>query len=226
MSVPQPSILVFDVNETLSDMSPLQQGFEDVGLAAHDAAAWFSTVLRDGFALTVTGTNPSFSSLARGALEVSLSGRVPEADLEQSVSHVLDGLGALRVHGDVVDGVTALRGQGRRLVTLSNGGAAIAAALLSGAGIGDRFERVLSVEDAPRWKPDREAYRYGLASCGVEDPGEAMLIAVHPWDIEGAHRAGLTTAWLNRSGARYPAYFSPPDLEVVSLPDLAERLAR
>ena len=226
MSVPQPSLIVFDVNETLSDLSLMQQRFEDVGLSGHDAAAWFSTVLRDGFALTVTGDNPSFASLARGALEVALSGRVPEAGLEESVSHILDGFSALRVHGDVIDGVTALHHQGRRLVTLSNGAATVAATLLSGAGIEDRFERLLSVADAPGWKPAGEAYRYGLATCGVEDPGEAMLVAVHPWDVDGAHRAGLSTAWLNRAESRYPAYFARPDLEVTSLTDLAERLRR
>jgi 2-haloacid dehalogenase len=47
--------MVFDVNETLSDMSPMAQRFSDVGAAAHQAATWFATLLRDGFALTVTG---------------------------------------------------------------------------------------------------------------------------------------------------------------------------
>ena len=52
-----------------------------------------------------------------------------------------------------------------------------------------------------------------------------MLVAVHPWDIDGAHRAGLRTAWVNRGGGPYPAHFSPADLEVASMTELAERLA-
>ncbi|MDQ3628525.1 MAG: hypothetical protein M3419_06925 [Actinomycetota bacterium] len=57
-------------------MSPLRARFEEVGLDGQDAATWFTTLLRDGFALTVTGATPSFAALARGSLAVSLSGRV------------------------------------------------------------------------------------------------------------------------------------------------------
>ena len=225
MPIPQPALIIFDVNETLSDMSPLQQRFEEVGLDAHGATTWFATLLRDGFALTVTGANPSFASLARGSLEVSLARHVPEETLERAVLHIIESLSGLGVHGDVVDGVTALAEQGRRLVTLSNGGTAVAEALFAAAGIRDRFDQLLTVEDAPRWKPDQEAYRYALESCGLDEPNEAMLVAVHPWDIQGARSAGLSTAWINRSGASYPSYFGLPDLEATSVLDLAHQLA-
>jgi 2-haloacid dehalogenase len=51
-----------------------------------------------------------------------------------------------------------------------------------------------------------------------------MLVAVHPWDTDGARRAGLRSAWVNRDGGTFPAHFGPPDLEVASLVALAERL--
>ena len=109
---------------------------------------------------------------------------------------------------------------GIRLVTLSNGSASVAEALLERAAIRGHFERLLSVEDAGRWKPAPRAYAYALDECGVA-PKDAMLVAVHPWDIDGACRAGLRTAWLNRSDARYPAYFRKPDLQPTSLVALA-----
>ena len=40
------------------------------------------------------------------------------------------------------------------------------------------------------------AYAYALEECGVE-PMDAMLVAVHPRDIDGARRAGLATAWID-----------------------------
>jgi len=224
VSISQPELIIFDVNETLSDMSSLQQRFEEVGVDAREATSWFASLLRDGFALTVTGANPSFTALARGSLEVSLAGRVPPDTLEHAVLHIVASLSGLGVHDDVVDGVTALAEQGRRLVTLSNGGTAVAEALFAAAGIRDRFDQLLTVEDAGRWKPDQEAYRYALRSCELDEPGQAMLVAVHPWDIEGARSAGLSTAWINRSGARYPAYFGQPDLEATSVLDLARQL--
>ena len=53
---------------------------------------------------------------------------------------------------------------------------------------------------------------------------DAMLVAVHPWDIDGAARAGLATAWINRNGGVYPTYFRSPDLRPRSLTELAEQL--
>jgi 2-haloacid dehalogenase len=82
---------------------------------------------------------------------------------------------------------------------------------------------LLSVEDAGAWKPAPAAYQHALDACGVA-AAEAMLVAVHPWDIDGAARAGLRTAWVDRSGAPYPRQFREPELRVASLVELAERL--
>jgi 2-haloacid dehalogenase len=51
-----------------------------------------------------------------------------------------------------------------------------------------------------------------------------LLVAVHPWDIDGAARAGLSTAWIDRSGAPYPESFTSPTLRAGSLTDLAAQL--
>jgi 2-haloacid dehalogenase len=51
-----------------------------------------------------------------------------------------------------------------------------------------------------------------------------LLVAVHPWDIHGAAQAGLATAWINRTGSTYPAYFAAPDYTVASLEKLPEAL--
>ena len=57
--------------------------------------------------------------------------------------------------------------------------------MFAAAGVTDYFDRFLSVEGAGAWKPARQAYAYAAEKCGT--PLEAMLlVAVHPWDIEGA----------------------------------------
>jgi len=60
------------VNETLSDMSTLAHGFEAVGAPGHVAATWFAQVLRDGFALTSTGDNIQFATIAASLLDATL----------------------------------------------------------------------------------------------------------------------------------------------------------
>ena len=219
-----PRLLIFDVNETLSDMAPMAGRFEDVGAPAHLATSWFAGLLRDGFALTAVDASAAFADIAAESLRVVLHGLPLNRVAAEAVSHIMDGFAGLAVHADVPDGIKALRGRAIRLVTLSNGSASVAKALFDRAGIGHHFELLLTVDDAGRWKPAREAYAYALQQCGV-DPQDAMLVAVHPWDIDGASRAGLATAWLNRTGGPYPEYFRAPDLRVTSLSDLADQLS-
>lgn len=218
------AVLLFDVNETLSDLAPLADRFDDVGVGAHLAQTWFAGLLRDGFALTVNGVSPEFALLAREHLRQALGGAELARSLDAAVEHIMSGFSDLSCHPDVVEGIKALSDLGLRLVTLSNGSASVAQRLLSDAGIADRFETMLSVEQAGIWKPDQRAYGYALQECQVVAE-EAMLVAVHPWDTDGARRAGLASAWVDRRDATYPQYFLAPDLHVRSLVDLAARLS-
>lgn len=92
--------------------------------------------------------------------------------------------------------------------------------MFAAAGVTDYFDRFLSVEGAGAWKPARQAYAYAAEKCGT--PLEAMLlVAVHPWDIEGAKRAGMHAAWLDRRGTPYPEHFTEPDIVGRTLGEVA-----
>lgn len=217
-------VLVFDVNETLSDMAPMADRFTEVGAPAQLAPLWFATLLRDGFARTAAGSSERFAVLADGALRTVLHGVPLDRDLDAAVEHVLAGFARLPLHPDVPDGIMALHRARFRLVTLSNGSAEVADGLLRSAGLRGEFDRLLSVEDAGVWKPASGAYQYAAEACEVS-PEDMLLVAVHPWDIDGAARAGLRTAWLDRAGLPYPGYCMPPDHVVTALPELAVALA-
>jgi 2-haloacid dehalogenase len=219
----RPAVLVFDVNETLSDMSSMGSRFEDVGAPAHTARTWFAALLRDGFALTAVGASEPFAGIAADVLRASLHGLPLNRSADDAVDHIMAGFAGLPVHPDVPEGIRALTSLGIRLVTLSNGSASVAESLFDRAGIRAGFEALLSVEQAGIWKPAAGAYAYALEQCGV-DAVDAMLVAVHPWDIDGAARAGLATAWLDRAGGPYPGYFRAPDLKPRSLTELADQL--
>lgn len=220
----RPRLLVFDVNETWSDMSPLAARFEQIGAPGSLAATWFASLLRDGFALTVTGDNPAFADLGRSVLRGMLAGPVPEHELGAAVEHVMAGFGQLELHPDVAPGLRAIAELGVPMVTLSNGSTTVAQALLERAEVRDCVDHLLSVEDAARWKPAPEAYAHALEVCRTP-PGEAMLVAVHPWDLHGASGAGLRTAWIERGDAAYPGHMAPPELTATGIDDLARVLA-
>ena len=220
---PVPALLVLDVNETLSDLAPLADRFEEVGLPGHLAAPWFLGTVRDGMALTVTGDNPAFAELARASFHALAAGRADApADVAAAAEHIVRGFMVLPLHPDVAPGLRALAASGIRLVTFSVGSAAVAEGLLERNGLTDVVERVLSCGDAPAWKPSPDAYAWALDTCGVP-AGEAMMVAVHPWDLHGAGRAGLSTAYVDRTGAGYPPTMRAPDVSVSSFTELAGR---
>lgn len=224
MTSTTPAVIVFDVNETLSDMSAMKARFVQVGAPAHLASAWFEALLRDGFALAAAGGTAPFSVIGSELLSQVLRDVPLMREPDEAVEHIMAGFGLLTLHADVPEGVRALTGTGIRLVTLSNGSAEVARSLLAEAELEGHFEALLSVEDAGAWKPMRAAYDYAAEACGVR-PGELLLVAVHPWDIHGAAEAGLATAWLNRGGDTYPSYFTAPDYTVTRLAELATLLA-
>lgn len=217
-----PEVVVLDVNETLSDLAPLSAAFAQEGLPREAVEAWFAGVLRDAFALTVLGECPAFAEIGRASLIVRAD-VAGVGDPEGAAERIMGAFTRLSPHPDVVPGLIALAEAGCRIVTLSNGSAEVARALLGDTAAGPLVEQWLSVADAGAWKPHPGAYRHALRATGVAAEG-AMLVAVHPWDIAGAAAAGLRTAWIGRDGGAYPEHMRPADVVATSLVDLAERL--
>ncbi|MGI8625308.1 MAG: haloacid dehalogenase type II [Geodermatophilaceae bacterium] len=223
--IPPAPLVVFDVNETLSDLGPLADAFLAVGAPGHLVEHWFSSVLRDGFALSIAGLCPNFADLGRGVLAGLLAGHPLNVQPGEAVEQIMSAFADLPVHPDVADGIRDLHEAGLRICTLSNGGTAFADAMLTQAGVRDLVDPLLSVQDAGAWKPVPRAYRYAAEATEVA-AGDLMLVAVHPWDCDGALRAGLRAAWIDRTGAPYPSMFTRPDLTATSIPDLAAQLRR
>jgi len=217
-------VVVLDVNETLSDLAPLREVFVGLGADGSLVQAWFAGVLRDGFALTVAGTAAPFREIAEASARTVLGGVDVRVPVDDAVEQVMSALQSLPVHHDVPGGLRALDAAGLRVVTLTNGSASTSRQLLERSGLADLVSLHLSVEDVGVWKPAPAAYRWAATRCEVE-VHELLLVAVHPWDIDGASRAGLRTAWLDRTGSPYPSHFRQPDLELPTLGSLAALLA-
>ena len=208
------------------DLTGLRRRFEAVGAPGRLLETWFASVLRDGFALTVAGGYADFHTVAVAALRSILAGMEGQdlrQDPAEAAEYVIAGFPELELHPDVAAGMTRLREAELRLVTLTNGGAETTNALLERGGVADLVEEQLSVSEVRRWKPAREAYLLAAERCS--SPVEEMaFVAVHPWDIHGAKRAGLGGAWLNRTDAPYPEFFEQPDFVAPDLRGLADGL--
>ena len=125
---------------------------------------------------------------------------------------------AMPPFADVAAGLDRLAGDGgHRLAVLTNSAQKTGDRHLRQAGLRDRFERVIGVDEIEAYKPDRRAYAYALEKLGAE-PQDAWLVAAHDWDIIGAHAAGLHTAFVDRGGPA-PATVTP-DATVAGLDEL------
>jgi 2-haloacid dehalogenase len=218
-----PTAAVFDVNETLVDIGGLRPRFEEIGAPGYLLETWFASALRDGLALTTAGGYADFRAVALAALRDVL-GRAGLVDAAgESAEHVISGFAELDLHPDVPDGLRRLGDAGVRIATLTNGSVDLTETLLERGGVAHLIERRLSVDDVRRWKPAAEPYHFAAQQLGV-GVDQIALIAVHPWDVDGAQRAGLVGGWLNRTGQPYPDIFRRPAVSAADLPSLADAL--
>jgi 2-haloacid dehalogenase len=221
----RPEVLAFDVNGTLSDLAPLGRRLTGFGAPAYLLQTWFAATLRDGVGLAAAGGFAPFLEVATGTLTVLLAAADGvDADPAVAAREVVAGFDELPAHPDVAPATEALAAQGLRLVTRTNGSVTTTESLLRRAGARERFERLLSVEAVRRWKPCREAYEHAVDACRTP-PASIMLVAVHPWDVDGAKRAGLSACWVNRERLPYPVHLTPADLVVTTMTELPAALA-
>jgi 2-haloacid dehalogenase len=156
-------------------------------------------------------------------------GEVHSVDISDSdVRAITDGMLTMPPHQDVEDGLTTLRDNGFRLVTLTNSPPnPDGPTPLQNAGLASLFERQFSVDAVRAFKPSQSVYRYVCDELGVA-PAQCMMIAAHVWDTIGAQCAGLGGALVTRPG-NAPlrlAGMPQPTLVARDLRDLAEQLAR
>jgi len=112
-------------------------------------------------------------------------------------------------------------GSTRRLAVLSNGNPDMLEAGLAAAGLRDRFEYVLSVDEVRAFKPSPAVYELATKAFGL--PAEQILfVSSNGWDAFGARSFGLPVAWINRAGTPLERLGTPPNLVVPDLSALAE----
>ncbi len=213
-------LLVLDVNETLFSLEPVAQRLAEIGLEGR-LELWFARVLRDGFAAAASGSHAAFHDLAHHHLRLLL-GTDDEVDGD-AVEHVTGGFEEVVAHEDVAPALRRARDAGLKIVTLTNGAAEITRAFLERAGMTDLVDELFEADTVRAWKPRAEPYRHVSERTGVP-ASAAALVAVHPWDVHGAVRAGLQGGWVDRDGGPYPPYFERPHAQGPTLTAVVDAL--
>ncbi len=214
--------IVFDVNETLLDLSALDPLFADAFGDKAVRRIWFSQMLQSAFAATAMDGYHPFNELARAALEMTARKRGVALD-EERKRRILAGVGSLPMHGDVTPGLRLLRDAGCRLAILTNSTSPMIAAQLEHNKITDYFDLVLSTDAIASYKPAARTYAYACERLGIA-PGDAMMVAAHDWDVTGAMRAGMRAAFVSRHGTALSPLDPQPEIVAPTIGAIAEAI--
>lgn len=215
--------VIFDVNETLLDLSALDPLFVTWFGDAAARRDWFAQTLHFALTLAATREYRDFADVGRAACATLADRRgvtVP-ADASEQLRRALR---RLPPHADVVPALHHLRAAGVLIAALSNNPLAMLREQLTNAGLAHLFDDIMSVEQAGALKPAPEVYRLARRHLGPE-ARTVWMVAAHGWDIAGAMRAGLRGAFVARPG-QLPDPFAPPEIIGADLVEVAHAVTR
>jgi 2-haloacid dehalogenase len=211
-------VCVFDVNETLLDLAALDPLFERAFGDASVRQLWFNQLLQSAFVSNITDAYVTFGEVAEAALGMTEERRGVSVS-DEDRREILGGLRELPPHPEVPGNLDRLRDAGFRLATLTNSTQEVADAQVRNAGLGDRFEMVLSADAAKRLKPAPAPYRMAARALGIPEHG-LRLVAAHAWDVAGAMRAGCAAAFVARQP--FDPLVEKPDVVGADLCEVAD----
>lgn len=222
-----PSVLVFDVNETLIDIEAMTPLFTQIFGDPRVMREWFGQLVLYSMTTAISHRYVDFFVLGQAVLRMlaDIHGvHITDNDLRR----VKEGMLTMPAYPDVAEALTKLRDNGFRLVTLTNSPPnPHGQSPLEHAGLGGFFERQLSVDACRTYKPDPAVYRHVCQELAVA-PSECMMVAAHVWDTIGAQSVGFSAALVTRSG-NAPLLadgLSQPTLVVGDLHQLARLLGK
>lgn len=216
------TVLIFDVNETLLDLTALDPIFERRFGDAAVRREWFGQMLHSAFVSTITGAYADFGTIAGAALRMVAARRGIELDPEAG-AELRETMRQLPPHPEVRASLERLKDAGFRMASLTNSTAEVGTAQLTNAGLADLFEHMLSADSVQRLKPAPEPYQMAAERFGVPI-GELRLVAAHAWDVAGAIRAGCRAAFVGRSGQVLDPLAPEPDITGPDLAAVAQRI--
>jgi 2-haloacid dehalogenase len=214
--------IVFDVNETLLDLSPVRTWFAERFGDDPSASEWFGELLRLSFVSATTDRYIPFPDLGAAAL-VSSAARFGASVGDGDLTHIVGVFTSLPAHPDVESGLEAMRGAGFTVAALTNSPQRTAELQLANAGISDYFHRIMSVEMVHRFKPHRSVYEAAATSLGAE-VSDLTMVAAHDWDIAGAMAAGCDGVFVARPGQTYSESFPRPTMTAQDIRHAADQI--
>ncbi|HKA81733.1 MAG TPA: haloacid dehalogenase type II [Xanthobacteraceae bacterium] len=222
-----PSVLVFDVNETLLDIESMAPIFERIFGDKRVLRVWFDQLIMYSMTVTLADQYKDFWALGVGVLQMvgSIHGVPVNLDDVEALAH---GMRTMPAHADAAEGLRQLQAAGFRMVTLTNSTPIRGSRTpLESAGLDRFFEGQFHIDAVRAYKPTPAVYHMVAKELGVPTAA-CCMVAAHVWDTIGGQSAGMAGALLTRPGnAALPVPGLPqPNVMAADLPSLAAQLIR
>jgi 2-haloacid dehalogenase len=213
--------VLFNLTGTLVDPTVLAQPLGDSGADEDLVLAALDDTVAMAMVDALTGGTSTLNELMAAAMRRRL--RLVGAD-ETRVADALELVGTMPAYLEAPGALESLRGRGLKLGVLSQSSATASESVLRFAGLRDRFDLILSAQDAGAFKPDLRPYRYALERTGAESGGAVCMVSTHWWDVAAAKRAGLRTGWVARRERALLDTVPAPDYLGRDLAEVAEAI--
>lgn len=215
-------LIVFDVNETLLDLTTMEPIFERIFRQKGAMRLWFANLILYSAALTVARQYVPFTDIGAAVMKMQADTqgiKITEADKQE----LKDKFSTMPPYPEVPGALKKLRAAGFRLFTLTDNLLEVQTRQLETGGIADLFERRFSADGVKHHKPSPEAYAYVEKELGL-GPSRFLLIACHTWDTLGAVAAGWEAALVKRPGNDLLGVGPQPKFVGETLSDVADQL--
>lgn len=226
MQTDQIEALIFDTFGTVTDWrSSIIREVSALGTRRNwsvDPAAfadeWRFDGYKAGYARVASGELPwmTVDALHRMQLDKMLAARGLASGLQESeIDHLNRAWHRLWPWPDAIPGLTRLK---RRFIIapFSNGNVALLTNMAKHVGL--PWDCILSTELTRLYKPDPRTYQLAADLIGRR-PEQVLMVAAHRFDLDGARKAGLATAFVHRpdefGGARKADESARGDYDVV-----------
>lgn len=207
---------VFDAYGTLFDVHSAAARCRDALGAKADPLSdtWRQKQLQYTWLRSLMGAHVDFWQVTGDALDYAMA--AVELDDPAMRKRLMDLYLELDAYPEVPAVLQRLKAGGLATAVLSNGAPKMLDAAVRSAGLDDRLDHVLSIEDVGIYKPDPRVYQLAADRLGVK-PAQICFMSSNAWDAFGASHFGFRVAWVNRFGQPPERLPGRPDAEIADL---------
>ena len=214
--------ILFDINETVLDLSSLKPLFAESFGSTAVTATWFSMLLHSSNVCALTSVRSDFGSLA-GTMLDSLAARM-RLNLTTTISkRFLVPLRRCRA-SRYVPGAEDLKAAGYRTIAFTNSSIQLVTSQIASSGLTTcsisryRSSRPAALSPTPRSINTQRSRLIDRLKPSGSSP--------HDWDTHGALSAGMKAGYIDRTGAPYHPQYPRPDAFAKSMTELVAQIIK